>query len=247
MRTCSCGSTCLMQDASDSWLSAIAVPDCLHTRVLRVQIKSVAIQVDNAQLALQASRIDRSSRRRSQSSRLHCRCIAFMLHACANDKDVASSRDAGHLQRFVGIAWFDVICICIRRMPDCCVAFVCCFTHLSAPAQLNILLMRRMWNGCKRTFKWKVSFPEYLPLCGSETINNSIASQRCSSAVMTSFCQRLFVALLFALIRRVLHSSQTSAVLRACDLIRIVDNCSHVSNQVAVAFNRSIQFKWCSR
>jgi hypothetical protein len=31
--------------------------------------------------------------------------------------------------------------------------------HLSAPAQLNILLILITWNGCTRTLKWKESFP----------------------------------------------------------------------------------------
>ena len=30
---------------------------------------------------------------------------------------------------------------------------------LSAPAQLNILLIRITWNGCTRTLKWNESFP----------------------------------------------------------------------------------------
>jgi len=33
-------------------------------------------------------------------------------------------------------------------------------TDRSAPAQDNILLMRITWNGCKRTRRWKASFPQ---------------------------------------------------------------------------------------
>ena len=34
------------------------------------------------------------------------------------------------------------------------------FTHRSAPAQDNILLIRITWNGCKRTRRWKASLPQ---------------------------------------------------------------------------------------
>ena len=34
-------------------------------------------------------------------------------------------------------------------------------SHLSAPAQDNILLIRMTWKGCKRTRRWKASFPQF--------------------------------------------------------------------------------------
>lgn len=40
------------------------------------------------------------------------------------------------------------------------VIYICLpYTHLSAPAHDNILLMRTMWNGWRRILKWKASLP----------------------------------------------------------------------------------------
>lgn len=74
------------------------------------------------------------------------------------ERSVSGARDEFTSDELIRFDWL----VSPSELVVCCVSDLIPVWRRSAPAQLNILLMRSTWKGCRRTRKWNESLPAIL-------------------------------------------------------------------------------------